>query len=252
MAALLLALPIAAACGEAKRKEKEADEEEEDEPKKEKKKKKSKEDTASAAPTATAAPTPQPTAKTSEPATPKGPEGPPALAEGQWVRYEIADPEKVTVEYRIVRVNDDGTVVVEVDESAYHGKSLTELVLDLKDRSSTDAIVVKKARVKTDTGVVGVPESGVRTSMIRMLKDLRLPAFEGGKRGDVTVRAGTFNGCLVREIEDDILGAKLKATAYYHASVPINGFVKYDGKLDKAPATKELVAFGLSGAKSSF
>ncbi len=251
--ALLLGLPLLVACGETKKKEAETEEEEDDDkPKKKKKKKKDEEAKASAKPSATAAPTQQPTAKASEPAAPKKPAGPPALAAGQWVRYEKADPEKATTEYRIIQVDNDGTVTLEVDESAVGAKSTTELVLGLSDRTSTDAMVVKKCRVKTNTGVVTVPESGVRTSMIRMLRDLKLPALEGDKREDVTVRAGTFNGCLVREIEEDVLGAKLKATAYYHESVPINGFVKYEGKLDKAKATKELVAFGLTGAKAVF
>ncbi len=255
--ALFLLVAFGLACGNTEKPKRETEEEEtEESPKKKKKKKKKKgaDDEGSAAasskpvapppPTATAGPKPPPSAE--------DPAGPPALAVGQWVRYVKTDPERSTVEYRVVRMDPDGAVTFEVDAESVGSKSTTELVLELKDRTKLDGIVIRQVRTKTATGIVTIPESGVRVGMAWVLKDLLLPSFEGSRREDVKVQAGAFSGCVVSAFEDSIIAGNLKATRYLHPSVPINGFVLYEGTVSRSPTRKELVAFGLTGAKAKF
>ncbi|MCC6526873.1 MAG: hypothetical protein IT373_29760 [Polyangiaceae bacterium] len=175
---------------------------------------------------------------------------------GQWVRYERTEgPEKTTVEIRLTRVEPDGATVFEFDAAAPGAKAQSELVVEMRDRTTLDGMVVRTLREKTAGGIVTIPPSGVQAGRQWMLKDLRLPTaaeFGVARRADMTVPAGAFTDCAVGDLEDVILGAKLKVTRYLHPSVPINAFVAYEGTLDKAPTKKVLLAFGTSGAKAAF
>ncbi|MBK8936452.1 MAG: hypothetical protein IPM79_02060 [Polyangiaceae bacterium] len=110
-------------------------------------------------------------------------------------------------------------------------------------------MVIHKARVKTPTGIVTLPPSGAAASLKFAQNDLVLPSLATGKKADVTVPAGTFKDCAVREHAEADPTGKMNATAWAHPSVPINGFVKYEGTVDGRAYARELVAYGLTGAK---
>ena len=259
---ILLALLSVTALGcpqdEKKKASEETDEDDSDKKKKKKKKKKKDKDkddddteeTATATATATAKPPPTATAT----ATAKADANKvPDLAVGQWVRYDVSyGPERASQEFRITKIDADGTVTMEIEGKQVGSESVTEAVIEMKDRSTPDGIVVKQARVKTQTGIVSLPPSGIAVSMKDEVRMLLSPPFGTGKKEDVKTPAGSFDGCTVVERETSEGGGKVKRTSYWHATVPITGLVKEVEFIKPSTTTYTAAAFGMTGGKKAF
>jgi hypothetical protein len=70
----------------------------------------------------------------------------------------------------------------------------------------------------------------------------------GMPREDVTVPAGTFKGCYRRTEKTDVGDVHSDTTLWTHPSVPITGLVR---SKEKDGTGMELIAYGMTGAKSS-
>jgi len=75
------------------------------------------------------------------------------------------------------------------------------------------------------------------------------PDFDDLPREDVTVPAGTFEGCYKWTQTNTFMGMTTTATIWTHPALPPPSMVKH---ASKDGTTLELVEYGESGAKPSF
>jgi hypothetical protein len=174
------------------------------------------------------------------------------LAVGQWVRMKTVKGGATTlVEYRIVGKRGESWVM-EQDAETNGIKSTVELVLRFGDRTRVDGVSLESGRVKAAGRVMALPTTGAGAALAELQRSLRIPPIDGSAREDVTVEAGRFEGCWVRDVDETVFGEKVKQRTFAHASVPINALVLSEGTVDGKPSRTELIAFGTTGAKATF
>jgi hypothetical protein len=195
---------------------------------------------------------------------------------GQWARYRVADqsgrPSFVT--HKIVG-REEGAFWMEVVTDSYAGRTIVKMLVALGEmqaphglprRSRTSdkiahsvphrhfelrALILKSA----DRDVTEVPAPFLRMLAFLLPHAFSLP-FPGGQaqgeghhKTDASVPAGRFAGCIhVRADDERAAQDEGVGLFWFHPVVPLGGLVRWRS-LENG-ATKELVAFGASGARS--
>ena len=191
-----------------------------------------------------AAPTPSPKAEGAELLP---------LAVGQWTRHSVrrADGTSSEMSYKVVGTEGDA-FWIEIESGAPGSGTVISLLITLKDRKDPASSDILAARMK----LPGQEMREVRGDSLNSTKDaykknmaqMFVPGLAGMAQEDVTVPAGTFKGCYRRSEKTDVGDVHSETTLWTHPSVPITGLVRSKAKDGTG---LELIAFGLTGAKSS-
>jgi hypothetical protein len=175
------------------------------------------------------------------------------LAVGQWTEIKLLD-EKQQPSFMLYKVvgQEGDAFWIETLGTSYTAKTETRMLVKLGNRKDIDSIEVKAFTIRQDGKLTEYP-----TQMVGLLKSLWKPVVSSLvirwadlPRGDAQVPAGSFAGCYKQRSTVTFGPYEQTSDSWQHPAVPINGLVRSVG-VDK-PSSIELVAFGLSGATSTF
>ena len=172
----------------------------------------------------------------------------PPLAAGQWVRYGLTwrDGSHSTMDYRVVGVQGDSTMLQIEDARRGHRKTF-HITVKLGDRSAADGFEVTALRVQDHGRTEAIPERMLAQfqPLLQHFLELMATDWAGGEHEDVTVPAGSFHGCTVKERDASYGGVTQHARILYHPGVPVTGMVRFAGQENNQ--TFELMGFGTNG-----
>ncbi|MEZ4221042.1 MAG: hypothetical protein R3B13_08935 [Polyangiaceae bacterium] len=171
------------------------------------------------------------------------------LAVGQWTRHRVTrdDGTQSTIRYQVV-AEEAGAFWVEVASGDGSGT-----VIQLLLRRTGEDAELMAGRVRSPDGQIkesrGKDFETHKEGFRQAISGTLLPKMAGLPQKDITVPAGTFQGCFEEVRTTTVTQITAKNRTYVHPSVPITGLVKSEtiGEQHKM----ELEAFGLTGAKSS-
>jgi hypothetical protein len=175
------------------------------------------------------------------------------LAVGQWTEIKLVDEKQRPsfMMYKVVGQEGDA-FWIETLGTSYTAKTELRMLVNLGDRKDLDAIEVKSFTIRQNGKLTEYPPE-----VLGMLKSLWKPAVSSLiihwvdlPRADAQVPAGSFAGCYKQRSTVTFGPYEQTSDSWQHPAVPINGLVRSVG-VDK-PTSIELVAFGLSGATSTF
>lgn len=174
----------------------------------------------------------------------------PELEEGQWAEFlEVDDkgqPAQVT--YKVVG-KEDNAIWLETERVSYFERTVSKMLLDVTDWTAESGIKVKRMISRRNDE----PAQELPPFMLDMMANPLLAGFrfkvEAGAEESITVPAGTFEGAVRVDTEMKTPFGNFKAVTWAHGAVPVAGYVKSQN--EEKTYTSELVAFGLSGAKSA-
>jgi hypothetical protein len=200
------------------------------------------------------------------------------LEPGQWAEYRVADnlgrPSFVT--HRIVGQEDDALWIETVTDS-YAGKRIASVLIAVGEPRAPHRLPRRALGQEAGSNVERFAHSRrhrhfeLRALVLRddagdvtelpplLLKvvtflwpygfSLWWPEWRGEPQENVTVPAGRFAGCFrLRNADLSWNGIEAKSEAWFHPAVPLGGLVR-QRSLDGS-AIKDLVAFGVAGARS--
>ena len=176
------------------------------------------------------------------------------LRVGQWIELKLIDGKGHLsfLTYKMVGEK-AGAYWVETVTESYWGRSAMKMLVDLGDRKDPKQIKLFEFMQKDKNGKVNVfPEEmvGLMRPVVDEVLSSVVVTWEGLPQEDVQVPAGRFVKCFKGRSSGSFGPFKASGMVWWHPAVPINGLVKSVG-IDN-PSTMELVAFGLTGAKSEF
>jgi hypothetical protein len=174
------------------------------------------------------------------------------LAVGQWSRYKLVDEEGHPgfISYNVVG-EEGGAYWIEMLNESYTSRLVTLMLIDLGDRRDPSTVDVRQMKQKTDDGSVNelpAPVLGLMKSIWGPLVDALIVDWREKPQEAAEAPAGTFDACFKVQATVAFAGKSWTTDTWSHPAVPINGGVKSRG-VDK-PSSMDLVAFGLTGAKS--
>jgi hypothetical protein len=173
------------------------------------------------------------------------------IAAGQWVRLHVVRGARTAeMTYKIVG-EEAGAWWFEVEGDTPGGAIGAKLLFSIGDRSRPESIQMRRMLTRFPNGRVtqmSGPMLAAGQAAYRELMQSIAVGWQGLAQEDVTVPAGTFRGSYKRTFSSQVLGIAAEGTAWHHSTVPINGLVKQI----TSRGSMELVAFGTSGATSSF
>jgi len=177
---------------------------------------------------------------------------PKPIVVGQWTQHRMLSEKKQPslVTYKIVG-EEAGAYWIEVANESYYGKTVTKILLAMRDRSNPAMMEILAVKMKDKKGNV----TELQGPMIQLLKssyqasiNMLAVTWQGLPQESASVVAGTFTGCF-KAMTDASWGIwRSSATSWMHPTVPISGLVKSVGI--SHPTSMELVGFGDSGATS--
>jgi hypothetical protein len=179
---------------------------------------------------------------------------PMAFAAGQWSQYKMVDedgkPSFLT--YKILG-EEAGATRVELVTDAYHGRTVQQMLLFFGSRTDPNQLEIRAAKTKDSNGNV----NEIPPTMMPMLQSLYkgvasslVLQWQGLPQEAASAPAGNFAGCFKTRTDAQFGPWKSVSDTWSHPAVPITGLVRSKG-VDKA-MSMELVAYGLTGAKSEF
>jgi hypothetical protein len=185
-------------------------------------------------------------------AAPEGP-APMPLAAGQWATYKFTDDKGQPSFLTMKLVGQDGRAFwYETLQESYYGRSAARMLIDFGDRKTIKSVTIKAAKIRDASGqVTDYPEPmiGMMNSVLRGQLGPIVQNWTDLPQENATSAAGRFAGCFKGRSEVSFAGYKVASVVWGHPSVPLAGMVRSRGD-NKTSA--ELVAFGTSGATTSF
>jgi hypothetical protein len=177
-----------------------------------------------------------------------------ALAPGQWVKQHVTDQDghHALVTTKVIGLFGH-QVWLERETETEAGTRARKLLLSLGNRKDARTIDVFQYWIKHPDGrverlspmLLGAEKTRLQRELAALLISRRADARE-----DVAVTAGRFARAYKTRVKERALGADILRDTWWHSGVPFNGSLRTVSV--GAPGGSELVAFGLSGAKSVF
>lgn len=176
------------------------------------------------------------------------------LAPGQWIKQHMVDQDghHALVTTKVIALF-GRQVWLESETESEAGTRTVKLLLSLGDRKDPKTIDVFQYWVKDPDGHVEQLQPILLGSMKPQLKSMLADVLIGHRpqaQEDVAVTAGRFARAYKARVKVKALGSSALTDTWWHSGVPLNGSLRTVGV--NAPGGSELVAFGLSGAKSAF
>jgi hypothetical protein len=176
------------------------------------------------------------------------------LAPGQWVRQHVVDQDghHALVTTKVIALF-GRQVWLESETESEAGTRAIKLLLSLGDRKDPKTIDIYQYWVKGADGSVEQLQpmllGSMKPKLQTMLADV-LIAHRPDAQEDVAVTAGRFARAYKARVKVKSLGGSAESDTWWHSGVPLNGSLRTVRV--SAPGSSELVAFGLSGARSAF
>jgi hypothetical protein len=179
---------------------------------------------------------------------------PRALAPGQWVKQRIVDQDG---HHALVTTKVIGRfghqVWLERETESEQGTRARKLLVSLGDQKDARTIDVYQSWIKHPDGrveklapmLIGAEKARVQGELAALLLGRKADGQE-----DVAVTAGRFARAYKARVKERVLGVETDSELWWHSEVPFNGVLRT--RRVGAPGGSELVAFGLSGARSVF
>jgi len=176
------------------------------------------------------------------------------LAPGQWVKQHVVDQDghHALVTTKVIGLF-GRQVWLESETESEGGTRAIKLLLSLGDRKDPKTIDVFQYWVKAPDGRVEQLQPMLLGSMKPKLQSMLaevLIAHRADAQEDVAVSAGRFARAYKARVQVKSLGSSALSDTWWHSGVPLNGSLRTVSV--SAPGSSELIAFGLSGAKSAF
>lgn len=177
-----------------------------------------------------------------------------ALAPGQWIKRHVVDQDGYHALVTTKLIGLFGRQVwVESETESEAGTRAIKVLLSLGNRKDPRTIDIYQYWVKHPDGrVEQLPAMLLGSHKPRLQQQLAevliAPRAEGQE--DVAVTAGQFARAYKARVKERALGSEALADTWWHSGVPFNGALRTVGV--SSPGHSELVAFGLSGAKTAF
>jgi hypothetical protein len=174
------------------------------------------------------------------------------LAVGQWTQYKMTDDKKQPsfLTYKITG-QEAGAYWVETVHETYTGRMIQKLLVSFGSRTDPNQIEIRGVKTMDHNGrVTELPPSmmPLLQATYRGVVASLIISWQGLSQEAAAVPAGRFDGCYHVRSEAQWGPWKSTADSWSHPAVPLSGTVRSVG-VDR-PFTMELVAFGLSGARS--
>ncbi len=176
------------------------------------------------------------------------------LAPGQWVKQHVVDQDghHTLVTTKVIGLFGHQVWLEREDEGAT-GTRVRKLLLSLGDRNDPGTIDIYQYWLKHPDGrveqvspmMLGAEKPRLQGELGALLIVRKPDAQE-----DIAVTAGHFARAYRARAKDRASGREVSHDTWWHSSVPFNGSLRSVGV--GVPGGSELVAFGLSGAKSAF
>jgi hypothetical protein len=175
------------------------------------------------------------------------------LAVGAWTQYKVVDESGRPSFLTMKLVGEDlGSYWLEIVDESYVGRTLTKMLLYFGDRSNAAAMDIKLLKSRNAAGQVTTEADASRLAEARTrwepLLAMLVVTRPGLPQEDVTVPAGTFSGCYLREDGPGWILGGATTRVWLHPAVPLTALVR--AQATNRPGTMELVAFGAHGAAS--
>lgn len=174
------------------------------------------------------------------------------LAPGQWTQYKMTDdkgqPSFLT--HKIL-AEEAGAHWIEAVVESYSGRTVQKMLVAFGNRMDPNQVEIRAVTTKDMNGTVNEMPAGMMPMLQSLYKSVvsaMIINWQGLPQEPTAVPAGNFDGCFRARSDVQWGPWRSVADSWSHAAVPISGAVRSKG-VDK-PFTMELVAFGLSGAKS--
>lgn len=176
------------------------------------------------------------------------------LAAGQWIKQHVVDQDGHHALITTKVIGRFGRQLwLESETESAAGTRAIKVLLSLGDRKDPKTIDIYQYWVKHPDGrVEELPPlllGTLKPALQRTLGEL-LIARRPQAQEDVTVTAGRFARAYKARVKDRALGGVTLTDTWWHSGVPFNGSLRTVSV--RAKGATELVAFGLSGAKSAF
>lgn len=178
------------------------------------------------------------------------------LAVGQWIRLSVEPKGAPPSQFFVRIVGKEGPAFwYEIEANTPNGTTVVQVLMEESAQKSLDKGAIRKLRIKTGTAAVKeytgptIPTAG--SVVDEYLGILGTPDLDKAERADLTVYAGVFKGCFVRDVERTTLDMPTKEKTWRHPAVPITGFVRSEGTMNGVSVVQELLELHESGAKSA-
>jgi hypothetical protein len=177
-----------------------------------------------------------------------------ALAPGQWIKRHVVDQDghHALVTTKVIGLF-GRQVWLENETESEAGTRAVKVLLSLGNRKDPKTIDIYQYWVKHPDGRVEQVQpmllGPVKPALQNMLAEVLIAHRPEGQE-DVAVTAGEFARAYKARIQVKALGSHALRETWWHSGVPLNGALRTVGV--SAHDRSELVAFGLSGAKSAF
>jgi len=180
---------------------------------------------------------------------------PAGLEVGQWAEYKLTGSNKRPgfATYKVVGRQGEA-FWVETSVTTYSGKQETRMLIDFGDRTDPEKFKVHAIKMRTNDKPVEYPPAALQMMQAMwkpILSQFVIDWSASAPREDASAGAGRFEGCYKRRLDIGVGPYHQKTDAWLHPVVPINGIVR-SATVGKNPSISELIAFGNTGAVSSF
>jgi hypothetical protein len=170
------------------------------------------------------------------------------IAVGQWTRHKVkTSAGKGTMTYSITK-EEAGAHWLHFEYKVGTTSMTFDALIDFGDLKDFRKADIKKAKIKLPNGgeqlIQGPMLNQMKTRFGNALGTLAGVHDEKSPREDVTVPAGTFEGCYKAEEKVTAFGTTSESTSWRHTAVPLTTMVKM---VTKKGDTWELEGYGLKG-----
>jgi hypothetical protein len=173
------------------------------------------------------------------------------LKVGQFVRYKVTEKgQEREFSYAIVG-EEAGAHWIQVVTEKTGRRVVIQILLRIGNRSQPNSAKLLAVKMKMGPMVRefrGATLAAMRKRVDDVMGDLVVPGLDGLKQEDVTVPAGTFKSCYVRDAQVTMFGLHSESRQWFNTRVPLLPLVKSKGL--KTDYMMELAEYGETGAKN--
>jgi hypothetical protein len=173
------------------------------------------------------------------------------LKTGQFVRYRVTDKgQQSEFSYSVVG-EEGGAHWLQVVTEKGGRRVVIQILLRLGERHTPKSAELLAVKMKMGSMVRefrGATLAAMKNRVSGAMKELNLPGLTGLPQEDVTVPAGTFKSCFVREATTTLLGMTTRTKNWIHTGVPVLAMVKAEAP--NGDYVIELMEYGETGAKN--
>lgn len=171
---------------------------------------------------------------------------------GQWTTFTIED-DSGTRKFTYAVLSKEGDAHwLDVSLEGQGRNTSLQLLVAIPNRKDPKSTQIRKVKMKLPNGKVQTLSGSMIQMAQKGFQDLMgrfaVPELAKLPQEDVTVPAGTFQGCYKRTEKVSMFGITDESTVWNHPAVPVMGMVKL---VSKGGAVFELTGYGLKGAKAS-